>query len=184
MPSDLGDDPTNESSSPPSSTPSSISPSTSTSTSSTSSPLSPFSQPPEFSGIAKAMNIEPQSWSPGKVSVQVTVTSEHTNKGGVAHGGLSTMLLDMALGGALVSTLKLEEWCATTALNVNFLEAGQVGDHFIASGRIVRRGRNVAHLAGEIVNQNGRTIASATGTWAIWNKRPSKLPLRKAEQVE
>ncbi|HIG03806.1 MAG TPA: PaaI family thioesterase [Candidatus Poseidoniales archaeon] len=142
---------------------------------------SPFSQPPEFSGIAKAMKIEPHSWNQGKVSVQVLVTKEHTNKGGVVHGGLTTMLLDMALGGALVSTLKLEEWCATTALNVNFLDAGQVGDHLISSGRIVRRGRNVAHLAGEVVNQNGRVIASASGTWAIWNKRPSNLPLRKSE---
>ena len=100
-----------------------------------------FSQPSELSGIAKAMKITGGSWKQGEVSVQTTVSSEHTNKGGVAHGGLYSMMLDMALGGTLVSTLRVEEWCATTSLNVNFIDAAQVGDHLTATGRIVRRGR-------------------------------------------
>ena len=58
-----------------------------------------FSQLPEFSGIAKAMQIEPIAWEKGSVSVGVTVTKAHTNVGGVAHGGLASMMLDMALGG-------------------------------------------------------------------------------------
>ena len=117
-----------------------------------------FSQPPEFSGIAKAMKIEPEEWQRGKVSVAVTVSDLHTNKGGIAHGGLSSMMLDMALGGTLVSTLTTDQWCATTALNVNFIDAGQVGNRLIATGRIVRRGRNVAHLAGEGVDQGGLAV--------------------------
>lgn len=137
-----------------------------------------FSQPSELSGIAKAMKITGGSWKQGEVSVQTTVSSEHTNKGGVAHGGLYSMMLDMALGGTLVSTLRVEEWCATTSLNVNFIDAAQVGDHLTATGRIVRRGRSVAHMAGEVVDANGRLIANATGTWAIWHKRPEKMPGR------
>jgi uncharacterized protein (TIGR00369 family) len=139
-----------------------------------------FSQPPEFSGIAKAMKIEPEEWQRGKVSVAVTVSDLHTNKGGIAHGGLSSMMLDMALGGTLVSTLTTDQWCATTALNVNFIDAAQVGNRLTATGRIVRRGRNVAHLAGEVVDQGGRLIATATGTWAIWQSRPDKMPGRDA----
>ena len=137
-----------------------------------------FSQPPELSGIAKAMNIGIVDWKQGGVSVEATVTDEHTNKGGVAHGGLSSMMLDMSLGWTLVSTLTVEQWCATTSLNVSFIDAAQVGDHLIATGRIVRRGRNVAHLAGEVVDGKGRLVASATGTWAIWEKRPDKMPGR------
>jgi len=138
-----------------------------------------FSQLPEFSGIAKAMQIEPIAWEKGSVSVGVTVTKAHTNVGGVAHGGLASMMLDMALGGTLVSTLLVEEWCATTALNVNFIDAAQVGTHMVATGRIIRRGRNVAHLAGEVVDDDGRLIANATGTWAIWEKRPVSMPGRE-----
>ena len=50
-----------------------------------------------------------------------TIENKHCNKGGVAHGGLYTMMLDMALGGALVSILPKAEWCATTNLNVSFI---------------------------------------------------------------
>ena len=85
------------------------------------------------------------------------------------------MMLDMALGGTLVSTLKIEEWCATTSLNVNFIDAAKVGNHLTATGRIVRRGRNVAHLAGEIITENGRVVATATGVWAIWDHKPASM---------
>jgi len=135
-----------------------------------------LSSPPlELSGIAQAMNITIASWNQGEVSVETTVALEHTNKGGVAHGGLFGMMLDMALGGTLVSTLKIEEWCATTSLNVNFIDAAKVGNHLTATGRIVRRGRNVAHLAGEIITENGRVVATATGVWAIWDHKPASM---------
>ena len=44
----------------------------------------------------------------------------------------------------------------------------------VAEGRVVRRGKNVAHLAGE-VKVGERLVASATGTWAIWSSRPPSL---------
>jgi len=78
------------------------------------------------------------------------VTPLHLNKGGAAHGGLLTTMLDMALGGALVASLKEEEWCATTQLVTSFLDAAKVGDRLVAEGRVVRRGRHVAHLAGQV----------------------------------
>lgn len=144
-----------------------------------SSPSEPqFSDPPQLSGIAEAMKIQMGSWERGRATLEVTVGTEHVNKGGVAHGGLYSMLLDMALGGTLVSTLLVEQWCATTALNISFLEAAHIGDHLVATGRVVRRGRNVAHLTGEVVDQNGRSIATATGTWAIWETKPDKMPGR------
>ena len=45
------------------------------------------------------------------VLVWLQVESSTVTKG-VAHGGLYTMMLDMALGGALVSILPKQEWCA------------------------------------------------------------------------
>ena len=115
----------------------------------------------------------------GKATILCTVTEEHVNKGGVAHGALFTTMLDTALGGALVSTLRFEMWCATAQLSVSFLEAGQVGDELTAHGRVVRRGKGVAHLAGEVVDQKGTVLASATGTWAIFAAKPDKFPDRE-----
>ncbi|MEO2208494.1 MAG: PaaI family thioesterase, partial [Candidatus Poseidoniia archaeon] len=97
------------------------------------------------------------------------------NKGGVAHGGLHATMLDTALGGALVSALRKEEWCATAQLDLSYLDPAYSGSHLYAHGRVIRKGRNIAHLEGEIVNQDGKTIATGKGTWAIWVNRPKSL---------
>lgn len=132
--------------------------------------------------MALALGIERTAWSPGHTCLEVTVAQDHLNKGGAAHGGLMTVLLDGALGGALVSTLPVTSWCATTQLTTSFLDAARLGERLVATGRVVRRGRHVAHLAGE-VRVGERVVASAVGTWAIWDARPPSMPLRRADEL-
>ena len=84
------------------------------------------------------------------------------------------VMLDSALGSALVASLKVEEWCATTQLSTSFLAAARPGERLIAEGRVVRRGKHVAHLSGE-VKVGERVVATGTGTWAIWSTRPPSL---------
>ena len=132
--------------------------------------------------MALALGIERTAWSPGHTCLEVSVAQDHLNKGGAAHGGLMTVLLDGALGGALVSTLPVTSWCATTQLTTSFLDAARLGERLVATGRVVRRGRHVAHLAGE-VRVGERVVASAVGTWAIWDARPPSMPLRRADEL-
>lgn len=141
-----------------------------------------LSSPPEPTGMTLALGIERTAWSPGHTCLEVTVAQDHLNKGGAAHGGLMTVLLDGALGGALVSTLPVTSWCATTQLTTSFLDAARLGERLVATGRVVRRGRHVAHLAGE-VRVGERVVASAVGTWAIWDARPPSMPLRRADEL-
>ena len=54
------------------------------------------------------------------------------------------------MGASLVSSLKISEWCATANLTINYLEASLPGTELIATGKIVRRGKTLAHLSGEI----------------------------------
>ncbi|MBC8437683.1 MAG: PaaI family thioesterase [Euryarchaeota archaeon] len=136
---------------------------------------SPLSEKPEESGVCKSLGITYGEFGKGVAEVHCTVPHEHTNKGGVAHGALFTALLDTALGGALVSTLRKEAWCATAQLSVSFLEAGQVGVNLTGKGRVTRRGKSVAHLAGEVVDESGVVYATATGTWAIFPVKPAKF---------
>ena len=126
---------------------------------------------PWVSELAQTLGCEMVSVEKGRSEYRLQVSELHANKGGTIHGGMYSMLCDMALGAALVSTLRVEDWCATAQLSISFLEAASVGSLLTATGRIVRRGRNVAHCAGEVVDQHGRTVATATGTWAIWTKK-------------
>jgi len=136
---------------------------------------SPLSEKPEESGVCKSLGITYGKFGAGKAEIHCTVGSKHTNKGGVAHGALFTTILDTALGGALVSTLRKEEWCATAQLSVSFLEAGQVGTNLTGKGRVIRRGKGIAHLAGEVVDEAGVVYATATGIWAIFADKPAKF---------
>ena len=129
----------------------------------------------ELSGICGTLGIQLGEFGNGKCTVMATVNAEHLNAGGVAHGGLAATMLDTALGAALVSTLLKQEWCATAQLDVSFLNAAIVGMNLIASGEIIRRGQNLAHLSGELVDESGKLIATAKGTWAVWDTKPSSL---------
>lgn len=134
-----------------------------------------LSEPAHLTDMAVDIGIERGEWGGGKSSVILNIESKHCNKGGVAHGGLYTMMLDMALGGALVSILPKEEWCATTQLNVSFISAARPSEKITSIGTVVKRGKNIAHLEGKILTDSGRVIATASGTWAIWDHKPASM---------
>ena len=137
--------------------------------------MTELSEPAHLTDMAVEIGIERGDWGSGKSSVLLNIESKHCNKGGVAHGGLYTMMLDMALGGALVSILPKEEWCATTQLSISFISAARPGETITAHGNVVKRGKIVAHLDGKITADSGRVIATATGTWAIWDHKPASM---------
>ncbi|HKY33960.1 MAG TPA: DsbA family protein [Candidatus Polarisedimenticolia bacterium] len=107
----------------------------------------------------------------GRAAYELLVTSRMLNQRGVAHGGAAMSLLDTALGGAVVSGIAPQEWCATLELSVQFREPLRRGAA-VARGRLVKRGRSAAFAEGEIVDAGGKVLASAHGTWYIWPSRP------------
>jgi uncharacterized protein (TIGR00369 family) len=109
----------------------------------------------------------------GKATVTLDLAPHHLNRRGVAHGGVVTTLLDSALGAAVISSIPKEWWCATTSLNTYFLDGAGSG-RLTASGRLIRRGRSVAFAEGEIRDEADRVIATASGTWHLWNHRPGR----------
>jgi len=123
---------------------------------------------PKASGLAAVLGIELDEFGEGRASVECELSDMHLNQGGTAHGALLASMLDMALGAALISTLRVEEWCSTAQLDISFLEAAKTGRKLTAQGRIARRGRTIAHLEGEVVDDRGLKIASAKGVWSLW----------------
>ena len=124
--------------------------------------------PPSFPGFGRMVGLKPVSIGDGECTVEVTVLQSHLNAGSVAHGGLHATLLDTALGGALLSLVTPEEWCATAEIVVSYIRPSKEGTTLIANGRVVKRGKSIAHMEGEITDSNGLLVATAKGTWAIW----------------
>jgi uncharacterized protein (TIGR00369 family) len=109
------------------------------------------------------VSVDPQA---GTIEVAFNGSERFLNPVGVIQGGLLAAMLDDTLGPALVATLSDGEWAPTTDLHVQFLSPARPG-RLIGHGRVVRRGAQVAFLAGELRDEHGNVVATATATATI-----------------
>src|ERR1700733_7561223 len=84
------------------------------------------------------VSIDPDA---GTIEVAFAATDQFLNPAGVIQGGFVAAMLDDTMGPALVATL--------------------------GRGRVVRRGKDVAFLAGELADDSGQIVAVATATAQI-----------------
>ena len=111
----------------------------------------------------KLLSVDPDA---GTIEVAFTATEQLLNPVGVVQGGFLAAMLDDTLGPALVATLGPGEFAPTTDLHVQFLRPARPG-RLVGRGRIVRRASSVGFLAGELVNESGDVVATATATAVV-----------------
>ena len=75
-------------------------------------------------------------------------------------------MLDDTLGPALVATLGPGEFAPTTDLHVQFIRPARPG-RLVGRGRVVRKGKDVGFLSGDLVDETGAIVATATATAQI-----------------
>ena len=75
-------------------------------------------------------------------------------------------------GGFIAATLRQGEFAPTANLNVSFFRPAKVGELY-GKGRVVRRGKDLCFLAGELY-QNDELIAAATATAIVRRLTPDK----------
>ena len=107
----------------------------------------------------------------GTIEVAFAASDQFLNPVGVIQGGFLTAMLDDTLGPALVATLGPDRFALTTDLHVQFLRPARPG-RLTGRGRVVRRGQDVAFLAGELRDDSGQIVAAATATALIRPLRP------------
>jgi uncharacterized protein (TIGR00369 family) len=127
-------------------------------------------------GFVEHLGMEQVALGPGKVRVDLAISSSHRNIQGVTHGSVTMALLDTAMGHALTGTLSPVEFCSTTQISFQFLRASRPGDRLSATGHVVRRGSRIAYLEGSCVNQAGEEIARAQGCWYVGRLDEQKKP--------
>jgi len=113
--------------------------------------------------------IDPKESGQGVCVAGGRVEARHLNINGVVHGGVYATILDTAMGGAVVSILAEDEVTATTSLYVEFLRPAQEGQTLRAVGKLVRRGRHLAFVEGNLTDGRGVLLSQAHGTWYIWS---------------
>ncbi|MFG2003237.1 PaaI family thioesterase [Spirillospora sp. NPDC048911] len=102
----------------------------------------------------------------GTIQVAFQAGEQFVNPVGVIQGGFLAAMLDDTLGPALVATLPENQFAPTLDLHVQFLRPARPG-RLLGHGRIVKRGKDVCFLAGELLGPDGKTVAVATATARI-----------------
>jgi uncharacterized protein (TIGR00369 family) len=102
----------------------------------------------------------------GTIEVAFAAGGAFLNPAGVVQGGFLAAMLDDTMGPALVCGLEPGDFAPTTDLHVQFLRPARAG-RLVGRGRVVRRGRDIAFLAGELVDEDGAVVAVATATAQI-----------------
>jgi uncharacterized protein (TIGR00369 family) len=105
----------------------------------------------------------------GTVEVGFTATEQFLNPFGAVQGGILAAMLDDTMGPALGANLEPGMSSPTADLHVQFLRPAYPG-RFTGRGRIVRRGRDLVFLAGELTDESGKLVAVATATAILRSK--------------
>ena len=107
----------------------------------------------------------------GEIEVSFDASSGFANPVGNVQGGFLAAMLDDTLGPALVATLPADQFAVTLDLNVSFLRPARPG-RITGAGRVLHRGGSVAFLAGELRDDAGEVLATATATARIIRPDP------------
>lgn len=110
-----------------------------------------------------ALEAEPGS---GRIRVRFEATEAFTNPLGNVQGGFLAAMLDDTLGPACATASEAQEFGHTIELKVNFIRPAKPGT-FVGEGWVVHRGRSIAFLQGELRDQAGELVATATATARI-----------------
>lgn len=109
-------------------------------------------------GLGLVLHLEPgRSWT------ELTLDRRFQGWDGIAHGGITTTILDEVMAWALVAT---DNWGLTARLSAEFRKPVPIGAPIRADGWIATSRRRVVETAARIVDvATGVELATATGVY-------------------
>lgn len=108
----------------------------------------------------------------GVVNYSMLITKNHLATPIAAHGGSVAALIDASMGVCALSEVILENKVVSTIeLKMSFIAPAILGDTMNARAKIIKSGKRLLLVEGEIRNQNDKLIAVASGTF---NAYPAK----------
>ena len=106
--------------------------------------------------------------------MEFLATDRFTHSGGIVQGGFVTGMIDAAMAHAVIAVLEDLVVVPSLEIKVSFLEIARAGP-LHATGRVVRLGKSIAFLDGELRNPQGDLLATATSTVRIIRPKTAKI---------
>lgn len=104
--------------------------------------------------------------SRGHAVISTTVRREMTNPYGNIHGGMMSLVIDEAIGWAVVS-LDVDQHYTSLTLNVDFLYAIKEGARVRAEAQVLRVGKKIINVECHVYDMNDNVLARANSNLIV-----------------
>ena len=132
--------------------------------------------------FVKLLGMSLERFEPDAAEIHLALREELTNSWGVAHGGVTMTLLDVAMAHAARSPAKAggepQPGVVTLEMKTSFLRPGQ--GRLVATARRLHRSATLAFCDGEVRDEQGRLVGTASGTF----KFLSGLPVGDGRRIQ
>ena len=112
------------------------------------------------------LGITLESIEKGHAVLSMTVRSEMTNPYGNIHGGMMSLVIDEAIGWAVVS-LDAELHYTSLTLNLDFLYAIKEGERLRADAKVLRVGKKIINVECHVYDMDQRILARANSNLIV-----------------
>jgi uncharacterized protein (TIGR00369 family) len=112
--------------------------------------------------FAKHLGIVIDEMLPGIARMSCKLHPHMTNSWGTAHGGVIMTMLDVCLCMAARTLHPDSAGVMTIDMSTSFIDAGT--SPLKAEARVMRNGRSLIFVEGEVRNEDGALVAKAVGT--------------------
>jgi uncharacterized protein (TIGR00369 family) len=119
-----------------------------------------------FDGVSRWMGMR---WEHAD-TVRLTIEERHINGAGLLSGAVTYALVDYCMGSTLWKQTSEEEGIATASISINYLQTATEGD-ITCTTKLDRRNRRQAMLRSEVHHDDGRLLATAIGSFAIFERK-------------
>lgn len=128
-------------------------------------------------GIKKKLNSKNKTFIEGIFQMEQTLTETECeltvplsdltkNPLGITHGGITSTIIDSAMGALANVSLPKNSMAVTTGLNVHFLAAGS-GEYLRCRARIDHKGNTTMLLSADVYRSDGKKTAQGTAAFYI-----------------
>lgn len=112
----------------------------------------------------KLLGIELVKLEPEKAVMSLEMQEKLRQPHGLLHGGVTASIIDTAMAFAVITCLTDEEKASTVDMTVQYLRPHTDGQ-IICTAKILRAGKRLLFLSAEVVNEQGKLIATALSTY-------------------
>ena len=114
--------------------------------------------------FAKLVGMRLVDIRPNEAVIEIEMRDDLRQPSGVLHGGVTATLIDTAMAFAVRTYLTDTEPTATIDLTVHYLRPHVTGKAS-CTARVVRPGKRIFTVSAEVVNEEGKLIATGLSTY-------------------